>query len=199
MPKRSAAYMKGQHDLIARAALDVLMEKGIYEASLREICTRAGVSFGAFYNIFPTKEDAIVAARYLDLTEFELGDLPTVSDWKSYVLYMIASFCGRDESDLRRRRISLQFAAEMLMIESAPEGAPILLEVQRKQMAANLKIVFDRGEITLPMGFERTVEVHAQIGLGASHRLSNDRTFDTTEILAALEEGLAATAGLIVS
>lgn len=197
MPKRSAAYMAGQRELIARAVLEILMEKGIYEASLREICTRAGVSFGAFYNLFPTKEDAIVAARYLDLTEYELGDLPTVSDWPSYVIYMTASFCGRGEGDLRRRRISLQFAAEMLMMERAPEDAPILLDLQRRQMAANLKTVFDRGEITLPMGFERTVEIHAQIGLGASHRLSNDRTFDITEILAALEDGLATTAGLI--
>ncbi len=192
MPKRSAAYMAGQRDMIARAAREVLMEKGIYEASLREICTRAGVSF---YNIFPTKEDAIVAARYLDLTEYELGDLPPVSDWQSYVEYMVASFCGRSESDLRRRRVSLQFAAEMLMIDSPPEGAPMLLDVQRKQMATNLKAVFDSGEIALPMGLDRTVEIHAQLGLGASHRLSNDRTFAVADILAALEAGLAATAG----
>lgn len=188
--------MAGQRELIARAALEILMEKGIYGASLREICTRAEVSFGAFYNHFPTKEDAIVAARYLDLTEFELGELPPVRDWKSYVVYMVASFCGRSESDLRRRRISLQFAAEMLMMETAPEGAPRLLDVQREQMAVNLKTVFDLGEIALPMSLAQTVEVHAQLGLGASHRLSNDRTSDVTAILKALEDGLAVTAGL---
>lgn len=196
MPKRSVAYMAGQREIIARAALEILMEKGIYDASLREICTRAGVSFGAFYNLFPTKEDAIVAARYLDLTEHELGELPPVRDWETYVEHMVASFCGRSQSDLRRRRISLQFAAEMLMIETAPEGAPKLLDLQREQMAVNLRTVHDLGQIALPMGVERTVEVHAQLGLGASHRLSNDRTSDVTAILDALKEALAMTAGL---
>lgn len=197
MPKRSAIYMDGQRELIARATLEVLMENGIYNASLRSICSRAGVSFGAFYNLFPTKEDAIVAARYLDLTESEMKRLPPVSDWQSYVANIIASFCGREEKDLRRRRISLQFAAELLMMEKAPEGAPVLLDVQRSQMAANLASVLERGEISLPLGLDRTVEIHAQLGLGASYRLSNDRTFSVAEILAALEDGLAATAGLI--
>jgi AcrR family transcriptional regulator len=157
--------MDGQREAIARATLEILMEEGIHNAGLRAICARAGVSVGAFYNLFPTKDDAIVAARYLDLTENELQVLPAVSDWKSYVAYIVASFCGRDERALRRpRRISLQFAAEMLMMERAPEGAPVLSTSSAGQLAANLATVFERGEISLPLGLDRTVEIHAQLG-----------------------------------
>ena len=47
MPKRDAAYMRAQREMIARAALQVLLEKGVYDTSLRDICKAAGVSMGA--------------------------------------------------------------------------------------------------------------------------------------------------------
>jgi AcrR family transcriptional regulator len=195
MPKRDEAYMAGQRDRITRGALAVLMEKGVYETSLRDICARAGVSIGAFYNLFPTKAEAIVAARYLDLTETRF--IPKANDWRGYVASLVTAFCSRDEQALRRRRISLQFAAEILLMERNPGGQPAIIDVQARQMAENLQAVFDKGEVSLPFGLDRTVEIHAQIALGASYRLSNDLDLTVEEAASLLEDGLAATAGRI--
>lgn len=46
---------------IVRAALDVFSEKGFAGARMEEIAARAGVSKGAPYLYFPTKEDLFVA------------------------------------------------------------------------------------------------------------------------------------------
>jgi AcrR family transcriptional regulator len=195
MPKRDAAYMAGQRDLIARATLDVLMDKGVHDTSMRDICSRAGVSIGAFYNLFPTKAEAIVAARYIDLTENQF--IAPAGDWRGYVASLAKAFCSRDDHAIRRRRISLQFAAEILLMDHNPEGQPAVIGIQSEQMAANLRMLFDKGKIALPFGLERTVELHAQLGLGASYRLSNDLDLSVEQAIAVLEDGLAATAGLI--
>lgn len=197
MPKRDESYMARQRELIARGAFAVLMEKGVHETSLRDICSRAGVSIGALYNLFPTKADAIVAARYLDLTENP--SIIPATDWKGYVASLVAAFCTRDEGALRRRRIALQFTAELLMMDRTPEGQAAVLDVQRRQMADNLQAVFDKGEITLPCGLDSTVEIHIQLALGASWRLSNDVDISAETAASVLEQGLAMTAGRVTT
>lgn len=187
--------MAGQRDRIARATLDVLMEKGMRDTAVRDICARAGVSTGAFYNLFPTRADVIVAARYIDLTEGPW--MNQASDWRGYVDALAEAFCSRDDRALRRRRISLELASEILLMDHNPAGQNAVIEVQFQQMTNNLKAVFAAGEITLPFGLDRTVEIHAQLGLGASYRLSNDLELSVEAAVSVLEDGLSATAGLV--
>ncbi len=78
-----------------------------------------------------------------------------------------------------------------------PEGLPQIIDVQRRSISANLKAILDRGEISMPFGLEQTVEIHAQLGLGASYRLSNDPDLTVESAVMILEDGLAATAGLV--
>lgn len=193
MPKRDAAYMERQRERIARAALEVFLEKGLYEASMRDICAAAGVSTGGLYNLFPTRSDVVIAARYYDLIDSAL--LPPADDWTGYVAALAAAYCSRDKKDVQRRRLSLQFAAEVSQMERNPEGLPVLYDLQRRQLKANLQAVAERGQVSLPYGLERTVEVHAQIALGANFRLSNDLDLSVEEAVAIMADGLAATAG----
>ncbi len=192
MPKRDEAYMERQRDLIARAALEVLLAKGLYDASLREICAQAGVSIGAFYNHFPTKTDAIVAARALDLAQGEV----IATTWTDYIGFVADVFCSRDPERLRRRRLSLQFAAELLSMQESPAGLSEIYQVQRKQMRASLKAISENGEALLPLGLDRTVDIHAMMALGASYRLSNDLDLSVDDAVKTLEEGLRTTAGM---
>lgn len=192
MPKRNEAYMEGQRDLIARAALKVLLEKGLHDASLRDICAQAGVSVGAFYNHFPTKTDAIIAARTLDLSYGE----PAVATWMDYVAFIMDVFCSRDPERLRRRRLSLQFAAEVLMMAKGPPGLSQIYEVQRSQIRSSLNAIHTAGEVSLPLGLNATVEIHAMLALGASYRLSNDPDLRTEDAERLLMEALGVTAGV---
>lgn len=193
MPKRDEAYMEGQRDLIARAALEVLLAKGVSDASLREICQQAGVSIGAFYNHFPTKTDAIVAARLLDVGQ---GDIYATT-WPDYVGLITEIFCSRDPQRLRRRRLSLQFAADLLLLEQSPVGLSEIYDVQRKQMRESLKAIAANRDVLLPLGLDQTVEVHAMLALGASYRLSNDPDLSVEEAVNTLERGLRITAGVV--
>ena len=76
MPKRDDEYMQGQRDAIARAALSVLIEKGYYETTLRDVCRAAGISNGALYSYFPTREAVIVAACLIDHAAQLADDAP---------------------------------------------------------------------------------------------------------------------------
>lgn len=195
MPKRSEAYMSGQRDLVARAAYEVMLEKGLHDASLRDICTRAGVSIGAFYNLFPTKADAIVASRLLNLAV--QPKLPAVQCWDDYVAYLVGQYCSRDPKSLQRQRLALQFAAEVLQLKSNPAGLSEIYDAQRKQLTVYLAGLHANGEISLPFGLEQTVEIHALLALGASYRLANDLDLGVEDAAALLAAGLAGTAGLI--
>lgn len=58
------------HASILKAALGTFSRKGYEEASVAEICQAAGVSKGAFYHHFPTKQ-----ALFLELLEDWLGGI----------------------------------------------------------------------------------------------------------------------------
>lgn len=60
MPKISAAAAKSRRDKILDAARDCFAEHGIH-VSVDEICNKAGISKGAFYGYFSSKDAAIQA------------------------------------------------------------------------------------------------------------------------------------------
>jgi TetR/AcrR family fatty acid metabolism transcriptional regulator len=70
--------------LILEAAYDVLVEKGYHEASIDEIAARVGISKGAVYLHFASKEDLVVAlleqqiVRFLAVVDHVIGEATTV-------------------------------------------------------------------------------------------------------------------------
>lgn len=61
MPKRSAAYMDDRRNAILDAADACLDRGGMERVSTTAICKEAGISMGALYTHFPTKEDILFA------------------------------------------------------------------------------------------------------------------------------------------
>ncbi|HEX4199042.1 MAG TPA: helix-turn-helix domain-containing protein [Caulobacteraceae bacterium] len=195
MPKRDDAYMRAQRDLIARAALRVLLEKGVYATSLRDICASAGVSIGSLYTHFTTKEDAITAACALDYLDHE--GAPPAPDWTAYLdglrqeLHQLYN-----PTRQKRYRLSLQFVAELMMMERPPEGLAQIYFIYRSSIASSLAQLRDKGEIGLPLGLEVTADIHMQMIAGAVYRSAADRDCPLDQIDHALATGLALTAGL---
>jgi TetR/AcrR family fatty acid metabolism transcriptional regulator len=56
MPYRKSGLTK---ELVYKAALELMEEKGYRGATIRDICKRASVSVGTFYSYFNTKSDVI--------------------------------------------------------------------------------------------------------------------------------------------
>ncbi len=92
---------------ILEATRELLAEGGLDAATLKAICDRAGVQAGSFYNIFPTKEQAIIqvargAIQAVDPDPDDSG-LETLDDLVDAYIRFIT-----DQSDLAR--IYLQIA-----------------------------------------------------------------------------------------
>lgn len=194
MPKRDQAYMDEQRTAIARAALSVLLEKGVYATSLRDICRAAGVSIGALYTHFATKEEAIVAACALDMAEQR--EAPPASNWDSYVADMIESLPVRGQGRTARRfRLSLQFVAELAMMETSPPGLTAIYLQYREILSRNLKHLHESGEIGLPLGLATTTEIHMQLNAGVNYQIAADPELDANIAKEAFATALALTAG----
>ncbi|WP_066816916.1 TetR/AcrR family transcriptional regulator [Sphingomonas mali] len=195
MPKRDENYMRNQRDAIASAALEVLIEKGYHETTLRDICRAAGVSNGALYSYFPTREAVVVAACAIDHAKQAKADLP--GSWEAYANLPEAQHRAVGAYGSKRFRLSLQFVAAISQMEDPPEGLPLIFEVYRDNIRRALLSFHARGLITLPLGIETTADLHCQLFVGAEYQLTANREYSSERVCAALKVGLALSAGMI--
>lgn len=197
MPKRNEKYMRDQRDAIAQAALDVLVENGVYETSLRDICKAASISIGALYTHFKTKDEAIVAACALDFTESR--NEPLTRDWPEYVRSLSEGLVAVRQQGSRQRkrfRLSLQFVAELSQMERTPEGLAEIYQSVREMLVRNLRHLHSTGAVSLPLGLEKTADIHFQLFRGAHYQVASDPDLDAEYVVSILRDGLAFTAGV---
>ena len=196
MPKRDVAYMTGQRDLIARAAFECLIDKGVADTSIRDICAKAGVSIGAFYTHFSDRQQAIFAACEDDLGS--IVGLEPSSSWHAYSNAFVSAWNELAEPGSRARkrlRLSFQFVGELALYQG---DVPDLVEVNAKHftgMCKSLERIRASGEIELPLGLERTAQLHARLYHGSAHVLMLRADQDASTLLADLLAGLAIVAG----
>lgn len=196
MPKRDEEYIQKQRDAITRAALEVLVEKGYHETTLRDICRAAGVSNGALYSYFPTRESVMIAACLL--YQADHSSEVVFETWQEYVNFVpFEELTSPGSGESKRFRLSLQFTAELSQMPELPEGLFAVFEENRRLIGLSLKSLFDRGEITLPFGLEPTIDMHEQLFLGYGHQLTLNRRARADEITHAFQTSLALTAGLV--
>jgi AcrR family transcriptional regulator len=190
VPKRDPAYMQGQRDLIIDAALECMIEKGVPETTLRDVCQRAGISMGALYVHFTAREELILAACAVDADVYGFDPLPdTWADFETAIVQMFRHM--RTPREMRRLRLALQFVAELAVAETHPIGLEDhyrrRIEPYR-ELLAHLKA---RGEISLPLGLEVTTRALCSFLIGANYVMVSTFGSKSTE---GLDEMLAATA-----
>ncbi|NLT14264.1 MAG: TetR/AcrR family transcriptional regulator [Clostridiales bacterium] len=78
------SYRKSEltKDLVFKAALELMEEKGYRGATIRDICKRASVSVGTFYSYFNTKSD-VIKDIYLSGDKFFLESVTPELEGKS--------------------------------------------------------------------------------------------------------------------
>jgi len=186
--------MQAQREAIASAALSVLVEKGYYETSLRDICKAAGVSNGALYSYFPTREAAIVAACAIDHARQLDAELP--QSWEDYLeLDPIAEMSPGTYRSLRFR-LSLQFVAEISQMEENPEGLTAIYHTARENVRRALLRLHDRGIVSLPFGIDQTTEMHMQLWAGVRYQFGSNKATELKPTVEAFRTAMALTAGL---
>jgi len=187
MPKRDATYMQKQRDLIAKAAFECLIEKGVYETSLRDICKQAGVSIGALYTHFETREDLILAACSFDDDSYEFKTPPQT--WQDFERAILETFdYMRTPHLLRRFRLSVQFVAELMLTDKLPKGLAEHYHTRLEPIRAALSHLHSKGEITLPLGLDETTMAVFNHLIGTRYVLvSKGEARKTTSIPAMLD------------
>jgi AcrR family transcriptional regulator len=78
MPHVVPEYKEKAKDKIVEAALEVFSKKGYHDATMDDIAERIGVSKGALYQYFKSKEDlyrAILTARFHNMTKMISSEL----------------------------------------------------------------------------------------------------------------------------
>ncbi len=184
MPKRDLAYMQGQRDAIARAALEVMFEKGLYGTSLRDICERAGISMGSLYVHFRTKEEAVLAAFALDNQERRFKPEPLPETRKAYLDAVRQGFIDmwQDPVEIRRSRLSVQFVADMALESTNPPGLSDIYEQHGIWTRQALENLVAKGEIDLPLGLDLTVDAVRNAAMGANYMLMGNKDLDVPTV-----------------
>jgi AcrR family transcriptional regulator len=184
MPKRDLAYMQGQRDAIARAALEVMFEKGLYGTSLRDICEQAGISMGSLYVHFRTKEEAVLAAFALDNQERRFRPEPLPETRQEFLDGMRQGFIDmwNDPIEIRRSRLSVQFVADMALESANPPGLSEIYEQHGIWTRQALEKLLAKGGIDLPLGLDRTVDAVRNVAMGANYMLMGNKELDVTKV-----------------
>lgn len=193
MPKRDAAYKIGQRDMIARAAFECILENGVAATSMRTVAMRAGVTTGAVYTHFESRDDLIVAAALSEpFVQFD-----PVDNWADYAKLLRTHLEETHDNERIRNgtRAMYEFVAGFHLGE---QNTPILdghLQYVRRFFRESLTAMHDRGEISLPLGLETTVLLHLQLFSGATYSLFAVPFASMAQIRDALLLGLEKTAG----
>ena len=74
MPRVSAQHEQEVRERIVRAATRVFSERGFHRATMQDIVRASGLSVGAIYTYFKSKDDLILAGCDL-ITDQEMGEL----------------------------------------------------------------------------------------------------------------------------
>jgi hypothetical protein len=79
-----------------------------------------------------------------------------------------------DPALLNRIRLAYEFVAELTQVQANPAGLGAIVEIIQPYYRAPLAAAFEAGEITLPLGLDRTAELCARLYWGTLHWLFCD-------------------------
>lgn len=169
MPKRDDAYMTEQRERIAEAALEVMLAKGAYETSVRDICEAAGVSRGALYIHFPTRDDIVLAG--FARAGIGVSALVPAKNWADFIAQFAASWDSLSNDRARGvLSLSYQFAAHQLRESQTLPALTAIIETYEAWARASLTALHAANEITLPLGVDATANALAALINGAIYQ-----------------------------
>ena len=157
--------MHEQRERILDAALDCLIEKGLYDTSLTDICRKGELSVGAIYIHFASKDDILHAVADRQLAR--AGEEPFPETWEEWR----ASFCeymswyGKHGGHARAR-LAVQLVAEAYASDTMRRLQGRYIEAYRESLYSVLQELKQRGQIVLPLGLEQTVTAILRLEAG---------------------------------
>jgi TetR/AcrR family transcriptional repressor of uid operon len=183
MPRLKPDTQRARRENILDAALKCFARRGFHATTVQDICKEAGVSPGAFYVYFASKEDLIAGLCERDRAEFaeRFSKLAEASDFLE-ALSALGEHYFIDESPDRQR-----FVIEM-GIESTrnPRIAEIFMRVDRfcsDSFEALFERLKDEGRIAPKTDIKTLAKVFNVLGDGMFWRRAIEPDFDVRATL----------------
>jgi len=149
MPKVSQKHSDTQRTAILAAAIRCFAKKGFHRATMRDVVRESGMSAGALYVYFKSKDELIEAiAENRHLREREWITESLHKDLAASVRALVAVF-GKalmDRKEREERRLSVQLWAEALSNEKVRRSVQAGVDVPRDLLTGLLKAAQKRGE-----------------------------------------------------
>lgn len=149
MPKRSADYMQERRAHFCEAAMACFRRKGVVGTSLTDICEETGLSMGALYKHFSSRDDLLLAV--LDMRLSRRNDVLKGDRWRDLKAAILAFREDMNSDPFWREFQGVADWNKDLQDLRIREGRAVLLQVQDL-----LQRYVEAGEIVPPLDLRRT-------------------------------------------
>lgn len=170
MPKRSAEYMESQRLRFCEAAMACFSRKGVAASNLTDICEEAGLSMGALYKHFTSRDELLEAI--LQLRSEHRNSMLRGETWADLRMALV---------DYWRELQALPFWREFLGVSDWNDQLRNLRIEQARviltQLQTQLEVFAARGEINPPFDLARTAQLLSIIFDGSTTGMRSSGEF----------------------
>jgi AcrR family transcriptional regulator len=141
---RNDELHKRRREQVLRAAADGFARKGIHQTTMQDICEASGMSAGALYRYFPTKDSIIVA--FAEEERAEAAKLVSHLDASPNIVSALAAVVPElvnGLTDENYGRLSLEVAAEA----TRNPAVKAAFEQNERELCERLSAALHRGQI----------------------------------------------------
>ncbi len=167
MPKRSADYMLERRVLFCEAAMACFRRKGVVGTSLTDICEETGLSMGALYKHFSSRDDLLLAVLEMRLSR--RNEALRGEHWPELKAAILAFREDMNSDPFWREFQGVVDWNEGLRDLRITEGRVILVQVEQF-----LRLYAEAGEIAPPLDLRQTAHLVSVIIDGSMVALRSD-------------------------
>ncbi len=196
MPKVTEAHVEARRTQILDAACKCFSDKGFHQTTVRDICDRAGLSAGAVYGYFKSKDEILEAVgelgrentrAALGLSDVDAEQAPSLADILGKVMRFVDSEMIRESSRLDVRMWGEALHTPQLRKLFLAAGATLI-----EPLAQAVRRGQEQGEIAPDLDPEAVARVCVALALGFTVQAAMDPEADLSRcpaVVAALLDG----------
>jgi RND family efflux transporter MFP subunit len=183
VPKLAPETQQARRERILDAAERCFIEKGFHPATMADICREAGVSPGALYIYFTSKEDLIagLCEREKDRFTNELARITGTVDILAALQSLAEQYCCNEP--IEKVRLHMEIAAEAGRNETIGRTVREMDRIVCEGLTALLEREKERGRIAPELPADTIVRAMGALGDGLFLRRAADPHFDPRPII----------------
>jgi AcrR family transcriptional regulator len=171
MPKRDEHYMESRRQEILEATGRVIARQGLAGTSTTLICREAGISMGALYTHFRSRDEIIHALTAQNTADVrDAVTFATAAEMRRKLRARLKRFTHAAFSDAIR--VEVQLLAEAAASEAVQKALGVNFDASRAAMRESLRKVQEAGEIPAGTDIRAAAAVIENFMFGVLYRLA---------------------------